>query len=92
MIASFGDPITLACQADGSPSPFYEWYKEGILIPGANLPSLRVPEALPDDRGNYSCKAVNSEGAIESGPTIVSLPGIIYTNYTCITRDLLYLL
>ena len=72
----FGQPLTLPCQADGNPIPTYEWYKDGVVIPGATRSSLHIQEVLPDDRGNYSCKATNSEGAILSGSTHVSVPGI----------------
>ena len=71
----FGSPLTLPCQADGNPIPTYEWYKDGILIPGATRPSLHIHEALPNNRGNYSCKATNSEGTIESDSIHVSIPG-----------------
>ena len=71
----FGNPLTLPCQADGNPIPTYEWYKDGVLIPGATRPSLHIHEALPDSRGNYSCKATNSEGTIESDSTYVSIQG-----------------
>lgn len=76
LIIDFGYPLTLPCQAEGNPIPMYEWYKDGILIPGAIRPYLLIHEALPDERGNYSCKATNSEGTIESDSTRVSIPGI----------------
>jgi hypothetical protein len=71
----FGQPLVLPCRADGNPIPTYEWYKDGILIPGATRSSLHIQEVLPGDRGNYSCKATNSEGTIASGSTHVSIPG-----------------
>lgn len=71
----FGQPLTLSCQADGYPVPTYEWYKDGNLIPGATRSSLHINEALPNSRGNYFCKATNSEGTIESDSTPVSIPG-----------------
>ena len=81
----FGEPLTLPCQADGNPIPTYEWYKDGVLIPGATRSSLHIQEVLPDDRGNYSCRATNSEGAILSGSTHVSIPGI-----KCASNSIIY--
>ena len=71
----FGQPLRIPCQADGNPIPTYEWYKEGILIPGATRSLLHIHEALPDSRGDYFCKATNSEGTIESDSVHVSIPG-----------------
>lgn len=79
----FGQPLTLSCQADGYPVPTYEWYKDGNLISGATRSYLHLREALPDDRGNYSCKAENSEGAIVSDSTHVSMPGILCILMLC---------
>lgn len=73
---NFGYPLILPCHVEGNPIPTHEWYKDGILIPGANQPALLIREVLPDDRGNYSCKATNTEGTIVSDSTHVSIPGI----------------
>ena len=49
-------PINLTCTAEGHPAPTYEWYKDGVLIPGEIQPFLYISEPLPEDRGNYTCK------------------------------------
>ena len=55
-------PINLTCTAEGHPTPTYEWYKDGKLIPDEIFPFLYIPEPLPEDRGDYTCVAINSHG------------------------------
>ena len=75
MISDLANPINLTCNASGSPAPTYEWYKDGILIPGEQSPFLYIAEVLPNDRGNYSCRAVNINGQRFSAPALLTIPG-----------------
>lgn len=68
--------VNLTCMAEGHPAPTYEWYKDGILIPGEQLPFLYIPEVSPADRGNYSCKAINNNGRVVSELAHLEIPGI----------------
>ena len=69
-------PVNLTCEAEGYPAPSYEWYLDGVLIPGEMLSYLYIPEAQPSDRGNYTCKTINDNGEIESHPALVNLTGM----------------
>ena len=81
-----GDPIHLNCTAEGHPAPIYEWYKDGVLLSGKNELVLYIPEPSPEDRGNYTCKAINSAGETdESEPAKLDIAGTVrllmwYTN------------
>ena len=55
-------PINLTCIAEGHPTPTYKWYKDGVLVPDKIRSVLEIHEALPQDRGNYTCVAMNSLG------------------------------
>ena len=68
-------PINLTCTAEGHPAPTYEWYKDGVLIPGEIQPFLYISEPLPEDRGNYTCKAINGLGNITSEQAKLEIPG-----------------
>ena len=68
-------PINLTCTAEGHPAPTYEWYKDGVLIPGEIQPFLYISEPLPEDRGNYTCKAINNLGNITSEQAKLEIPG-----------------
>ncbi len=69
-------PINLTCTAEGSPAPSYLWYKDGALIPGETRAYLYIEETAPDDRGNYTCVAINAEGQEESEPARIIIPGM----------------
>ena len=72
-----GDRIHLNCTAKGNPAPTYEWYKDGVLIPDKIESLLYIHEPSPEDRGNYTCKAINSEGETdESKPAMLDIAGI----------------
>ena len=79
-----GNSTNLTCGAAGhpTPTPTFEWYKDGVLIWEENEPSLFISEVLPDDRGKYFCRTINSEGIIiESHPTQLLIPRT--TDYYC---------
>ena len=43
---------------------------------------LNIAEPLPRDRGNYTCKAINSKGEIASEPAKLDIQGRIVINKT----------
>lgn len=57
-------------------APSYEWYKDGVLISREVQSFFYIPEMLPDDRGNYSCKVSKGGGSVESDPTQLDVAGI----------------
>ena len=82
-VTRLGDPIYLNCTAEGHPAPTYEWYKDGVLIPNEIESVLYIPDPSPEDRGNYTCKAINSEGKTdESKPAKLDIAGINILNVT----------
>lgn len=54
----------------------YQWYKNGIAIPGAVNTSLSI-HPLPDGAGDYQCTISNLRGCITSDPYVVSAPADI---------------
>ena len=62
--------------AEGVPAPTYEWYNDGVLIPREARHTLNISEPSPSDRGNYTCKAINSKGVRVSEPAKLDIPGI----------------
>uniref|UniRef100_A0A2K6FSN4 Hemicentin 2 n=1 Tax=Propithecus coquereli TaxID=379532 RepID=A0A2K6FSN4_PROCO len=64
-----GQPLTLECDANGSPAPEIVWLKDGQLIPPAGshrlldgARSLHFPRIQEGDSGLYSCRAENQAG------------------------------
>lgn len=68
-------PINLTCTAEGSPAPNYQWFKDGAPIPGETRSFLYIEETSPEDRGNYTCSAINEEGQAVSDPGQIKIPG-----------------
>ena len=71
-----GNSVNLTCEIDLEDHIIlYEWYKDGKLIVGETQPFLFISEAVPDTRGNYSCKAKKSEALVEVNPMQVAITG-----------------
>ena len=81
-----GTSVSLTCEAIGHPPPSIQWYKDGVIIPWETQRFLYINEVMPDDRGSYSCKAVNSEGTAESGQTLLSLVGMQNVNDSLVIK------
>jgi pectin methylesterase-like acyl-CoA thioesterase len=62
-----GSPASLSVVASGE-GLFYQWYKNGALIPGANAQSLNFNTAQVADAGSYHVVVSNSGGNVTSAP------------------------
>merc|ERR1719370_1442987 len=75
------EPLTLNCEADGSPEPNFTWYKDGnivstapsnpkshrVILPTGSLFFLRVMQNnKEDDSGIFFCEAQNRAGKARS--------------------------
>ena len=83
-VASLLTPINLTCIAEGRPAPSYEWYRDGVVIPGEIRSFLYIPETSPQDRGSYYCKAINNINTTESKPASLLVPGVRVFTVACI--------
>ncbi len=59
------DRLNLEVQADGNPSPRYQWFKDGESLANA-FSSLNIRNFNREDEGLYKVIASNSEGSTES--------------------------
>ena len=73
--ASLISSINLTCTAEGS-VPNYQWLKDGVPIAGETRAYLYIEETVPEDRGNYTCVAINGGGRDESEPARIKIPGM----------------
>lgn len=69
------NPVNFTCNAEGSPEPSYQWYKDGEPIPGMTREYLYIEEVRPEHRGNYTCVAINVGGRVESEPARLKILG-----------------
>ncbi|XP_026860409.2 mucosa-associated lymphoid tissue lymphoma translocation protein 1 isoform X3 [Electrophorus electricus] len=80
-----GDPFTLRCLALGMPSPQYQWYHNGHVLPKENSEIFEVKSAKADSAGSYLCAVSNvleerwSEGADVEIATPDKLPTPTFT-------------
>ena len=77
-----GDSVTLSVSAAGTAPLLYQWFKDGVAIGGATLPSLALPGIQLDAAGNYTVTVTNAAGSITSSPAavvvnVVALPPVI---------------
>ena len=75
-VSALATSINLTCGAEGRPTPIYQWYKDGVLIPREVQSFLYITETNPEDRGNYLCKAINSRGIRTSEQAQLDIPGM----------------
>ena len=75
--ASLISSINLTCTAAEGSAPNYQWLKDGVPIAGETRAYLYIEETVPEDRGNYTCVAINGGGRDESEPARIKIPGII---------------
>lgn len=59
--------------ATGTPPIFYQWYQNGIAIPGATHSTLDIPRAVPDYGGHYVVTAADREGTVASPEIVVDI-------------------
>ncbi|KPK86541.1 MAG: hypothetical protein AMS27_04790 [Bacteroides sp. SM23_62_1] len=60
--------LKLEIHARGTEPVFYEWMKNGVVIPGTNLPEFRINKMSYQNEGTYICQASNQCGEIQSVP------------------------
>ncbi len=75
-----GTAATFAVQAKSTESLSYQWFKDGIEIPGAVTESYIIPVASLNDTGSYSVQVSNNCSQIESEAArldIIAMPDIL---------------
>jgi pectin methylesterase-like acyl-CoA thioesterase len=81
-VAPLGSPAVLSVTATGN-NLFYQWYKNGVLIGGANSPTLSFPSVSLSDAGVYTVVVSNSGGSVTSNQarlTVIS-PTLAITGF-----------
>jgi hypothetical protein len=55
--------VSLSVKAAAIPAPSYQWFKNGVAVPGATDARLNAPE-----RGMYTVAVTNASGSVTSSP------------------------
>ena len=77
---SRGERVILSCIVSGYPQPTITWYKNDVLIEGAEAPYYQIRELTLETRGQYYCVAINSLGNKTSNKAYVKIKGDVYYN------------
>ncbi|MFM1769198.1 MAG: hypothetical protein RJA22_1727 [Verrucomicrobiota bacterium] len=60
--------VVLSVSATGGQPLHYQWHRDGVPIPGANLSYLSLRPVSPDDTGLYHASVSNASGSVTSAP------------------------
>jgi hypothetical protein len=71
--APAGSSITLSAQAVGTPTPVYQWLKNGNAISSATSSTLTLPSLTSSDAATYSVLAKNTVGMATSSNSVLTV-------------------
>ncbi|XP_014247485.1 protein turtle [Cimex lectularius] len=81
---NLGNAIILNCQAEGTPAPTIQWYKDASLVEPAGTSGifndgteLRISNIRHEDIGDYTCIAKNGEGQISHTARVIIAGGAV---------------
>ena len=57
-------PLYLDVQAEGSPPPSYQWYLNGVALPGEDHKTLNIGQIRKEHAGAYTCEVSNMAGSV----------------------------
>lgn len=78
-----GDGASFSARVEGSLPITYQWFKDGVAVPGATSSSLSFGGASFADTGNYQLVATNPAGTNSSSvASLTVLPPITFANAT----------
>ncbi|AWI08751.1 pectinesterase family protein [Ereboglobus luteus] len=73
-ITDAGDSVTLSVDATGG-ALAYQWYKDGVAIPGANGATLTIDNPQSSDAGSYHVVITNNLGEATSDSVTLTVEG-----------------
>ena len=65
--------VTFTAAASGSPSPTYQWRKDGAALSGATAAKLTLTNINKGSAGTYSVVAANVAGSVVSAPAVLTV-------------------
>lgn len=72
---SAGQTPSFSVSATGIPDPTYQWYKNGVAIPGATNATLAFTPVVRTNAGNYSVIVSNASGTMTSSNASLTYTG-----------------
>jgi len=71
-----GGAVTFTAAATGSPTPTFQWKKDGANIAGATSTSYSIASVTNGDSGSYTVVANNSAGSITSNAAMLTVTAV----------------
>jgi plastocyanin len=68
-----GSSVTFSAAASGSPTPTYQWWKNGRRISGATSASYTIANVTTSNAGTYTVVATNSFGSATSKGAVLTV-------------------
>jgi formylglycine-generating enzyme required for sulfatase activity len=68
-----GQQVTLSVQVAGTPTPSFQWQRNGANLPGATSAEWVIRSATLNDAGEYRVVVANSSGTVTSAPAFVAV-------------------
>lgn len=68
-----GSAVTFTAAASGSPTPTFQWKKDGVDISGATNSSYAIASTAGADAGSYTVVATNTAGTATSNPATLTV-------------------
>ena len=72
-----GASVTLIANASGSPSPTWQWKKNGVDISGATSRSLAFASVAEADEGSYTAVATNNQGSATTSAAVLTVNPVV---------------
>ena len=79
---STGTTATLIVVASGSPAPTYQWYLDGVLLPGATNATRTIANVQAANAGAYTVTVANTAGTVVSTAATVKIVSSRIVNFS----------
>ncbi len=68
-----GNAVTFTATVSGSPTPTYQWQKNGVNIAGATTATYTIAAVSASDAGSYTVVVTNSGGSTTSNAAVLTI-------------------
>jgi uncharacterized delta-60 repeat protein len=76
VVRSVGGSATFNATAVGTPPLSYQWYHDGVAVPGATASSLSLNNLTAAEAGMYTVVVSNPDGSTTSNPALLTVNGV----------------
>jgi alpha-tubulin suppressor-like RCC1 family protein len=71
IVARLGEPFEIQASGSGTGTLRWQWLRDGLPVPGATGPTLRIAHTRRTDRGAYVAQVQDDNGTVISSPVFV---------------------